>query len=180
MKSNNTVEPLSNDHPHQWPSLLYNHILCDGECFLFVRSLTDDHPSDATNDRVRWDFLPRERPPRLRCISKNHDGGSTSIPNGGLLQCCAYLWHLSSNSIALNFYFGDDATTRFSDRRCMVSMLPAQAAGAQDTFLVGLIQVIWTSRIRGAVIINGCATCIFPGCYKILIQEYWHICKWSK
>ena len=67
-----TVEPLSKDHPHQRPSLLYDHILCDGQCFLFVRSLTNDHPSDATNDRVRWDFLPRERPPRLQCISKNH------------------------------------------------------------------------------------------------------------
>ena len=66
-----TVEPLSNDHPHQRPSLLYDHILCDGHCFLFVRSLTNDYPSDATNDRVRWDFLPRERPPRLQCISKN-------------------------------------------------------------------------------------------------------------
>ena len=31
-----TVEPLSNDHPHQRPSLLYDHILCDGHCFLFV------------------------------------------------------------------------------------------------------------------------------------------------
>ena len=66
-----TVEPLSNDHPHQRPSLLYDHILCDGHCFLFLRSLTNDHPSDATNDRVRWDCLPRERPPRLQCISKN-------------------------------------------------------------------------------------------------------------
>ena len=27
------VEPLSNDHPHQRPSLLYDHILCDGHCF---------------------------------------------------------------------------------------------------------------------------------------------------
>ena len=66
-----TVEPLSNDHLHQRPSLLYDHILCDGHCFLFVRSLTNDHPSDATNYQVRWDFLPRERPPRLQCISKN-------------------------------------------------------------------------------------------------------------
>ena len=57
-----TVEPLTNDHPHQRPSLLYDHISCDGQCFLFVRSLTNDHPSNATNDRVRWDFLSRERP----------------------------------------------------------------------------------------------------------------------
>ena len=66
--TNRVVEPLSNDHPHQrlGLSLLYDHILCDGQCFLFVglRSLTNDLPSDATNDRVRWDFLPRERPPR--------------------------------------------------------------------------------------------------------------------
>ena len=33
----------------------------DGQCFLFVRSLTDDHPANATNDRVRWNFLPRGR-----------------------------------------------------------------------------------------------------------------------
>ena len=60
-----TVEPLSNDHPHQRPSLLYDHISCDGQCFLFVRSLTNDHPSNATNDRVRWNFLPRGRPYRV-------------------------------------------------------------------------------------------------------------------
>ena len=40
-----TVEPLSNDHPHQRPSLSYDHISCDGQCFLFVyESLTGDHP----------------------------------------------------------------------------------------------------------------------------------------
>ena len=36
-----TVEPLSNDHPHQRPSLLYDHISCDGQCFLFIRSALD-------------------------------------------------------------------------------------------------------------------------------------------
>ena len=60
-----TVKPLSNDHPHQRPSLLYDHISCDGQCFLFIRSLTSDHPSDATSDRVRWNFLPRGRPHRV-------------------------------------------------------------------------------------------------------------------
>ena len=99
-----TVEPLSNDHPHQRPSLLYDHILCDGHCFLFVRSLTNDHPSDATNDRVRWDFLPRERPPRLQCISKNR-GWRFNIRSQ---SCTRYYYnvvprHLSSNSIDLNF-----------------------------------------------------------------------------
>ena len=57
-----TVEPLLNDHPHQQPSLLYDHISCDGHRFLFVRSLTDDRPSNATNDWVRWNFIPRGRP----------------------------------------------------------------------------------------------------------------------
>ena len=92
----NTVEPLSNDHPHQRPSLLYDHILCDGQCFLFVRSLTDDNPSDATHDRVRWDFLPRERPPIspstrgvYSVFPRIGGGGSTSVPNHVLLQCCA-------------------------------------------------------------------------------------------
>ena len=29
-----TVEPLTNDHPHQRPSLSYDHIACDGKWFL--------------------------------------------------------------------------------------------------------------------------------------------------
>ena len=97
-----TVEPLSNDHPHQRPSVLYDHILCNGECFLFVRSLTDDHPSDATNDRVRWDFLPHERPPRLQC---NFQESRVAVQH--LFPMVDYYnvmpRHLSSNSIALNF-----------------------------------------------------------------------------
>ena len=100
--------------------LLYDHILCDGQCFLYVRSLTDDHLSDATSDRVTWDFLPRERPPRLQCIAKNHDGGSTTIP-----------------SVV-------DDTNTFSDRHGTVSMLPARRRSDRGTFvgLVGLIQVL--------------------------------------
>ena len=44
-----TVEPLTNDHPHQRPSLSYDHISCDGLCILFVyESLTSDHPSYTT------------------------------------------------------------------------------------------------------------------------------------
>ena len=34
-KYSHTVEPLSNDHPHQRPSLLYDNILCDGGVFCF-------------------------------------------------------------------------------------------------------------------------------------------------
>ena len=46
---NDTVEPLTNDHPHQRPSLSYDHISCDGQWFLFVyESLTSDHPSYTT------------------------------------------------------------------------------------------------------------------------------------
>ena len=44
-----TVEPLTNDHPHQRPSLSYDHISCDGLWFMFVyKSLTSDHPSYTT------------------------------------------------------------------------------------------------------------------------------------
>ena len=44
-----TVEPLTNDHPHQRPSLSYDHISCYGQSFLFVyESLTSDHPSYTT------------------------------------------------------------------------------------------------------------------------------------
>ena len=40
---------LTNDHPHQRPSLSYDHISCDGQWFLFVyESLTSDHPSYTT------------------------------------------------------------------------------------------------------------------------------------
>ena len=60
-----TVEPLSNDHPS------YTTIFCVTDTVVCLYDLTNDHPSDATNDRVRRDFLPRERPPRLQCISKN-------------------------------------------------------------------------------------------------------------
>ena len=50
-----TVEPLTNDHPHQRPSLPYDHISCDGLCFLFVyESLTSDHPSYTTTPMWFW------------------------------------------------------------------------------------------------------------------------------
>ena len=100
-----TVEPLSNDHPHHRPSLLYDHILCDGQCFLFARSLTDDHPSDEANDRVRWDFLPSERPPRLHysVFPRIAGGGSTSVPNGDYYNVVPRHLSRRSHSIDLNF-----------------------------------------------------------------------------
>ena len=49
IEDSGTVEPLTNDHPHQRPSLSYDHISCDGQWFLFVyESLTSDHPSYTT------------------------------------------------------------------------------------------------------------------------------------
>ena len=50
-----TVEPLTNDHPHQRPPLSYDHISCDGQWFLFVyESLTSDHPSYTTTPMWFW------------------------------------------------------------------------------------------------------------------------------
>ena len=50
-----TVEPLTNDHPHQRPSLSYDHISCDGQWFMFVyESLTSDHPSYMTTPMWFW------------------------------------------------------------------------------------------------------------------------------
>ena len=50
-----TVEPLTNDHPHQRPSLSYDHISCYGQWFLFVyESLTSDHPSYTTTPMWFW------------------------------------------------------------------------------------------------------------------------------
>ena len=50
-----TVEPLTNDHPHQRPTLSYDHISCDGQWFLFVyESLTSDHPSYSTTPMWFW------------------------------------------------------------------------------------------------------------------------------
>ena len=44
-----TVEPLSNDHPHQRPSLLYDHISLDEQRkIMLYESLTSDHPSYTT------------------------------------------------------------------------------------------------------------------------------------
>ena len=62
--------------------------------------------------------------------------------------------HLSSNSI------------EFSDRRCIVTMLPARRRS--DTLVVGLIRVLWTSRILGAVI--SLSACVYL--YKFLLYSW--------
>ena len=50
-----TVEPLTNDHPRQRPSLWYDHISSDGQWFMFVyESLTSDHPSYTTTPMWLW------------------------------------------------------------------------------------------------------------------------------
>ena len=50
-----TVEPLTNDHPHQRPSLSYDHISCDGLYNLCeYESLTNDHPSYTTAPMWFW------------------------------------------------------------------------------------------------------------------------------
>ena len=147
-----TVEPLSNDHPHQQPSLLYDHILCDGQCFLFVQSLTDDPPSDATNDRVRWDFLPRERPPRLQYIYMNR---------GWRFNIRSQWWIITMlclDTIALNFLL----FWRHNNNVLRSTLHHYNVASPTVLrHICGLIQVLWTSGIPGAVIINGNATWCF-------------------
>ena len=105
---------LINDHP----SYKYDHISCDGQCFLCVRSLTDDHPSNATNDRVKWYFLPCGWPLQVQCISKNHgwrfnirsQRWISTMLSSDTFKVIQLLWTF--------FYFGD-ATTMFSDRRTL-------------------------------------------------------------
>ena len=118
-----TVEPLSNDHPHQRPSLLYDHILFDGQCFLFVRSLTNDHPSDATNDRVRWDFLPRERPLRVQ-----ESRVAVQHPFPMVYYYNVVPRHLSSNS-ELSFILAKTLQRRFQID--VASLRCCQPSGAQ-------------------------------------------------
>ena len=49
MCNTGTVEPLSNDHPHQRPSLLYDYISLDEQRkIMLYESLTSDHPSYTT------------------------------------------------------------------------------------------------------------------------------------
>ena len=54
----NTVEPLSNDHPHQRPSLFYDHISCDGQYCRqrkqYMNHSTSDHPSYTTTPMWFW------------------------------------------------------------------------------------------------------------------------------
>ena len=69
-----TVEPLTNDHPHQRPSLSYDHISCDGQGFLLVyESLTSDHPSYTTTPMWfwGWSYKRGSTVPRIVCCHMN-------------------------------------------------------------------------------------------------------------
>ena len=54
-----TVEPLTNDHPHQRPSLSYDHISCDGQWFLSRATipLIRPHQCDSEGGRIRGVLL---------------------------------------------------------------------------------------------------------------------------
>ena len=70
-----TVEPLTNDHPHQRPSLSYDHISCDGQWVMFVyESLTSDHPSYTTTPMWFWGWsYKRGSIVGLVCINIRHN-----------------------------------------------------------------------------------------------------------
>ena len=51
------MEPLTNDHP-----LFMTVFFIDGMSTLYKRSLTNDRPTDATNDHGNLNFTPDERP----------------------------------------------------------------------------------------------------------------------
>ena len=134
--------------------ILYDHILCDGQCFLFVRSLANDHPSDSTNDRVRWDFLS---PSQTTTSPTVYFQESRVVVQHPFLFM--YYYKHSSNSIDLNLLlfwrrrYND--VLRSTLHRCDVASPPARRHLCSS---LGLIQVRLTSRIRGAVVINGSAT----------------------
>ena len=59
-----TVEPLTNDHPHQRPSLSYDHILCDDSAFCLYTNpsratipLIRPHQCDSEGGRIRGVLL---------------------------------------------------------------------------------------------------------------------------
>ena len=83
---NSTVEPLTNDHPHQRPSLSYDHISCDGLWFLFVyESLTSDHPSYTTTPMCFWGWSYKRGSTVLSVrFNKCRQLWTTHYPNGWL------------------------------------------------------------------------------------------------
>ena len=53
-KTYGTVEPLIYDPPHERPPAIYDHISCNGygKHTVYVSTLVNDHPANATSDRV--------------------------------------------------------------------------------------------------------------------------------
>ena len=95
-----TVEPLTNDHPHQRPSLSYDHISCDGQWFLFVyESLTSDHPSYTTTPMWFWGWSYKRGSTVLECswIRKQ-----CSCPRGG--ATCTGLQHFICEGFSTGHY----------------------------------------------------------------------------
>ena len=81
-----TVEPLTNDHPHQRPSLSYDHISCDGQWFLFVYRIPHQRPSllyDHTNVIMRVvvqeGFYCTVNSPRLRFLDLSMTASASSV-----------------------------------------------------------------------------------------------------
>ena len=56
-----TVERLIYDPPHERPPSIYDHISCNGWLTHCVSTLVNDHPANATSDRVVWIVTPDER-----------------------------------------------------------------------------------------------------------------------
>ena len=90
-----TVEPLTNDHPHQRPSLSYDHISCDGQWFLFVyESLTSDHPSYTTTPMWFWGWsYKRGSTVMVQPQRKNGDHN--------VLDCIGWRWVRFDQRIAI-------------------------------------------------------------------------------
>ena len=56
------ISSMYSGTPHERPPAFYNRFFIDGMSTLYKRSLTNDHPADATNDHGNLNFTPDERP----------------------------------------------------------------------------------------------------------------------
>ena len=103
-----TVEPLTNDHSHQRPSLSYAHLSCDGQCFLFVYTnpsratipLIRPHQCDSEGGRIRGVPLYWQKfgvgPSHQRISQKKYASGSfTSMQPHPELPSLPILWEIS-------------------------------------------------------------------------------------
>ena len=97
-RTQHCTEPLTNDHPHQRPSLSYDHISCDGQWFLFVyESLTSDHPSYTTTPMWFWGWSYKRGSPvqHVCCAQPNTDICHTFVARLYILRFfTAFLGHV--------------------------------------------------------------------------------------